>query len=301
MNFCHIWTPRHALYPSRFTTLNMDTCFAPQWCAFFQHLNLQKWPRLEVFSAIWLGNVLQGTTACIFSTSQVPEAFQHWGALHILTWKCAPGCTRVRCSTSHLPKVVRTWCAFYMFSTHQLPNLVRTWCVLYTLIWTCASRHNGAHFCEISTSKSGPNPLVFDTFRLELCFTPQRRAIFHLSSGQLARIRRFSEPTSRPSGATHLSLEKHNVLRLSYLSPTCIFFLLTFSDFLFFDLLFSSRLFSSLTFSSDFLLCVWSLTPKLPSVKSMESSVSLGLRALHSSIIKKACSVPAWPHGWHQT
>ena len=128
MNFCHIWTPRHALYPSRFTTLNMDTCFAPQWCAFFQHLNLHKWPRLEVFSAIWLGNVLQGTTACIFSTSQVPEAFQHWGALHILTWKCAPGCTRVRCSTSQLPKVV-WYRGFFTLST-----------------WKSASCHNGVQF-----------------------------------------------------------------------------------------------------------------------------------------------------------
>ena len=32
------------------------------------------------------------------------------------------------------------------------------------LTWQCASRHNGVHFSNISTSKSAPNPLVFNTF-----------------------------------------------------------------------------------------------------------------------------------------
>ena len=91
-----------------------------------------------------------------------------------------------------------------------------TWCVLYILTWKCASRHNGAlfrhcnfqkwsdaevfctfslgnmlhngvHFFDISTSKSGPRAAcVLYTFDLQMCFAPQRRAIFHLSSGQLA-------------------------------------------------------------------------------------------------------------------
>ena len=52
--------------------------------------------------------------------------------------------------------------------------------------WKCASCHNGVHFCDSSTSKSGLRPWVFDTFDLEMCFAPQRRALFHLSSGQLA-------------------------------------------------------------------------------------------------------------------
>ena len=72
------------------------------------------------------------------------------------------------------------------FSTSQLPKVARTWCVLYILTWKCASRHGGVHFFDISTSKSGPRPSVFNTFDLEMCFAPQRRATFHLSSGQLA-------------------------------------------------------------------------------------------------------------------
>ena len=41
----------------------------------------------------------------------------------------------------------------------------------------CAS-HNGVHFFDISTSKSAPCPSVFYTFDFEMCFAPQRRALF---------------------------------------------------------------------------------------------------------------------------
>ena len=71
-------------------------------------------------------------------------------------------------------------------TTSQRPKVVRPWCVLYILISKCASRHNGVHFFDISTSKSGPTLVCFAHFDLEMCFAPQRRALFHLSSGQLA-------------------------------------------------------------------------------------------------------------------
>ena len=46
----------------------------------------------------------------------------------------------------------------------------------------CASRHNGVHFFNISTAKSGPNVVCFLHFDLEMCFAPQRRALFqHLN------------------------------------------------------------------------------------------------------------------------
>ena len=52
-----------------------------------------------------------------------------------------------------------------------------------------ASRHNGVHFFDISTSKSGPRPPVFYTFDLEMCFAPQRHALFrHLN------FQKWSEP-----------------------------------------------------------------------------------------------------------
>ena len=68
------------------------------------------------------------------------------------------------------------------FLTSQLPKVVRQWCVLYTLTSKCASRHNGGHFFDISTSKSGPTMVCFVHFDLEMCFAPQRRALFrHLN------------------------------------------------------------------------------------------------------------------------
>ena len=46
----------------------------------------------------------------------------------------------------------------------------------------CASRHSAVHFFDISTSKSAPKPSVFNTFYFQMCFAPQRRALFqHLN------------------------------------------------------------------------------------------------------------------------
>ena len=41
-----------------------------------------------------------------------------------------------------------------------------------------ASRHNGVHFFDISSSKSGPDLVCFVHFDFEMCFAPQRRALF---------------------------------------------------------------------------------------------------------------------------
>ena len=66
----------------------------------------------------------------------------------------------------------------YTFSTSQLPKVVREWCVLYILAWKCASRHSGVHFFDITTSKSAPRLRCFVHFNLDMCFAPQRRALF---------------------------------------------------------------------------------------------------------------------------
>ena len=68
-----------------------------------------------------------------------------------------------------------TACAF---STSQLSKVVRHWRLLYILTWKRASRHNGVHFFDISTSKSGPSMVCFVHFDFEMCFAPQRRALF---------------------------------------------------------------------------------------------------------------------------
>ena len=74
-------------------------CFAPQRRALFRHLKCQKWSAPLVLLTFWLGNVLRATTACTFSTSQLPKVVRTWCALYILTWKCA---SRQACNFSSL-------------------------------------------------------------------------------------------------------------------------------------------------------------------------------------------------------
>jgi len=74
-------------------------------------------------------------------------------------------------------------------TTFQRPKVVRACGVFNMLTSKCASRHNGVHFFDITTSKSAPNPSVVYTFDLEMCFAPQRRALFrHLN------FQKWSEP-----------------------------------------------------------------------------------------------------------
>ena len=67
-------------------------------------------------------------------------------------------------------------------TTSERPKVFREWCVLHLLASKCASRQNGVHFLDISTSKRGPNVRCFLLFHLQVCFAPQRRALFrHLN------------------------------------------------------------------------------------------------------------------------
>ena len=46
--------------------------------------------------------MLRGTTACTFSTSQLPKVVRRWCVLCILTWKCASSHNSVQFFISHL-------------------------------------------------------------------------------------------------------------------------------------------------------------------------------------------------------
>ena len=205
----------------------------------------------------------------------------------LLTSKCASRHNGVHFfdtfSTSEPPKVVRTWCVLYIltskcasrhngahfFRHRKPPKVVRGCGVLYILTSKCASRHNGVHFFDIATSKSGPNLVCFVHFDFEMCFVPQRRALFstsqqpkvvrsssglsistwkcasrhngvHFFMSHLAswlRTRRFSEPTFRPSGATNHW--KNTVFRdFPTFSRICVFCPLTLSLLIFSLLIF---------------------------------------------------------------
>jgi len=66
------------------------------------------------------------------------------------------------------------------------PDVSHVFGSLETTTSKCASRHNGVHYFDIATCKSGPTLVCFVHFDFEMCFAPQRRALFHLSSGQMA-------------------------------------------------------------------------------------------------------------------
>ena len=81
-------------------------CFAPQQRALFRHLNFQKWSENGVLCTLWLGNVLRATTACTFSTSQLPKVVREWCVLYILTSKCASRHNGVHFFISHLASLL---------------------------------------------------------------------------------------------------------------------------------------------------------------------------------------------------
>ena len=70
-------------------------------------------------------------------------------------------------------------------TTSERPKVRRTRQFFTLLTSTCASRHNSVHVFDITTSKC-PNTVCYVYFDLDMCFAPQRRALFHLSAGQLA-------------------------------------------------------------------------------------------------------------------
>ena len=176
------------------------------------------------------------------------------------------------------------------FSTSQRTKVLRPWCVLYILTSKLASRHNGVHFFDVSTAKSGPELVCFVHFDVEMCFAPLRRAIFSSliwpagsAPAALASLL-FDPPEPQIMG-------KHSVSRLSYLF-THLHLLSSYS--------FSSTLLSSnlSLLSASSLLCfssvhiVGSLTSKLPSSKYPSTwgcgAFSLGLRhqLLHWRVTK---------------
>ena len=140
--------------------------------------------------------MLRATTACTFSTSQLPKVVRKWFVLHVLTSKCALRRNSVHFFDISTSKSGPSMVCFVRFDFEmcfapQQCALFRhlnfqKWCVLYMLTSKCASRHNSVHFFDISTSKSGPSMVCFVRFDFEICFAPQQCAFFHLSPGQMA-------------------------------------------------------------------------------------------------------------------
>ena len=160
------WSEATSEPPKVVRTPSVLYILTPQRRALFRHLNFQKWSDAGVFSAFWLRNVLRATTACTFSTSQLPKVVREWCVLYIWTSKCASrhngvhffnirnlqkwsrdmcvfctfwlrnvlrATTACTFSTSQLPK----WSENGVFCTFWLPNVFRatTACNFSSLLW----------------------------------------------------------------------------------------------------------------------------------------------------------------------
>ena len=136
VHFFDISTSKSAPDPSVFRAFDFQMRFAPHRRALFRHHNFQK------FYTCWLGNVLRATSACTFSTSQLPKV------LYMLTWKCASRHTGVQLFISHLTTWLRTrrfseptWAYFSTLRSHKSfeKHSVSRLCYLFAHLYLLSS------------------------------------------------------------------------------------------------------------------------------------------------------------------
>ena len=278
-HFFDIWTSKSGPNPSVFSLLTWQRASRQNGVHFFDIVTSKSGLRPWAFDTFDLATCFAPERRALFRHRNFQKwsetvSFWHFWLGNVLRARTA--CTF---STSQLPKVVwdrelltlLTWkCAsrhngvhFFDISTSKSGPNVR-WFTFFTC--KCASRHNGTHFFDISTSKSSPKLRCFVHFDLEMCFAPQQRAISHLSSGQLAPHpplwRGYFSTLRSPK-----SLEKTQWIMtfLPFRAPASS----CFSLFLFSDLLTSWLLLpdsSHLCFYFPSVHIVRSLTSKLPSI-----------------------------------
>ena len=201
-----------------------------------------------VLLTFWLRNVLRATTACTFSTSQLPNVVRVWCALYILTWKCA----------SH-PNGVH----FFDISTSKSgPGVV---CFVHFDLETCFAPQRRALFWHLNFQKcSGRSGRDFfgNFFTCKCASRHNGVQLFISHLARWLRTRRFKRAyfsTLR----SHKSLEKTQcfVTLLPFRAPGHSFFWLSllWSSF-FFSLLFSSLTLPIFAFHLSIILSeVWLL------------------------------------------
>ena len=90
---------------------------------------------------------------------------------------CQNGSANVVFCAFWLANVLRATAACN-FSTSNLQKVVRTRQFFNILTCKCAFRHSRVPFLNIATAKMAPRMWCFVHFDLQMCFAPQRRAIF---------------------------------------------------------------------------------------------------------------------------
>ena len=163
MHFFHIGTSKSGASMWCFVHFHFEICFAPQRRAFFPHRNFQKWSERGVFCTLWLLNVLRATTACTFSIWTSKSGASMWCFVHFHFEICFAPQRRAFFPHRNFQK----WSERGVFCTLWLLNVLRATTACTFSIWT---------------SKSGARLRCFAHFDLQMCFAPQRRALFrHLN------------------------------------------------------------------------------------------------------------------------
>ena len=164
--------------PGVFCTFDFEMRFVPQRRALFRHRNFYKCSEAEVLCSFWLRNVLRATTACAFSTSQLPKVVRTCGAFNMLTSKCASRHNGVQFFISHLPSRLRTrrfseptfrpsgatnhWknTVFATFLPFRGPGSSFVWDFLFLLLFSSLTLFSdSSHLCFSSvhiTGRKGP-------------------------------------------------------------------------------------------------------------------------------------------------
>ena len=105
------WQPRAIAFCDFFQSICLNYCAChekvmPGRTNFCDFATSKSGPKL--FCTFWLRNLLRATTACTFSTSQLPKVLRPWCVLYIVTWKCASRQNGVQFLISHLARCLRT-------------------------------------------------------------------------------------------------------------------------------------------------------------------------------------------------
>ena len=158
-----------------FVHFDLEMCFAPQRRALFRHRNFQKWSDAGVFCTFWLGNVLRATTACTFSTSQLPKVVRSWGVLYILTWKCASRHNGVQLFISYLASWLRT--RRFSEPTFRPSGATNHW--KNTVFRDFPTFSRICIFCPLTLFSSDSSHLCFSTVHIVGSFTSKLPSIIY--------------------------------------------------------------------------------------------------------------------------
>ena len=106
-----------------------------------------------------------------------------------ILFKC-PTPANVFGNATKLSRFAHFWQGAEPLAPAKQNHIILTSNIEHFWLWNVL-RHNGVHFFNITTSKSGPTLSVFNTLDFEMCFAPQRHALF-----QHHNFQKWSEPVN---------------------------------------------------------------------------------------------------------